>query len=35
LSGKILGARIFENNGAPGGGAQVQIRGATSMLGSG
>ncbi|MHB1297004.1 MAG: SusC/RagA family TonB-linked outer membrane protein [Gemmatimonadaceae bacterium] len=35
LSGKILGARIFENNGAPGGGAQVQIRGATSILGQG
>lgn len=33
LSGKILGARIFENNGAPGGGAQVQIRGSTSVLG--
>ena len=35
LSGKVLGARIFENNGAPGGGAQVQIRGATSILGQG
>ncbi|MBK7907989.1 MAG: SusC/RagA family TonB-linked outer membrane protein [Gemmatimonadetes bacterium] len=35
LSGKVLGARIFENNGAPGGGAQVQIRGATSVLGQG
>lgn len=33
LSGKILGARVFENNGAPGGGAQVQIRGSTSVLG--
>lgn len=35
LSGKVLGARIFENNGAPGGGAQVQIRGSTSILGQG
>ncbi len=35
LSGKVLGARIFENNGAPGGGAQIQIRGATSILGQG
>ena len=35
LSGKVLGARVFENNGAPGGGAQVQIRGATSIIGQG
>jgi len=35
LSGKVLGARISENNGAPGGGAQIQIRGATSVLGQG
>ena len=35
LSGKVLGARILENNGAPGGGAQIQIRGATSILGQG
>ncbi len=35
LSGKVLGARIFENNGAPGGGAQIQIRGATSIIGQG
>jgi hypothetical protein len=31
----VAGARIFENSGAPGGGAQVQIRGATSVLGQG
>jgi TonB-dependent starch-binding outer membrane protein SusC len=35
LSGRVLGARIMENNGAPGGGAQIQIRGATSILGQG
>ena len=35
LSGKILGARVFENNGAPGGGAQIQIRGSTSIIGQG
>ena len=35
LAGKVAGARIFENSGAPGGGAQVQIRGATSVLGQG
>jgi TonB-linked SusC/RagA family outer membrane protein len=35
LSGKVLGARILENNGAPGGGAQIQIRGSTSILGQG
>ena len=35
LAGKVAGARMFENSGAPGGGAQIQIRGATSVLGSG
>ncbi len=35
LAGKVAGARMFENSGAPGGGAQIQIRGATSVLASG
>jgi len=35
LAGKVAGARMFENSGAPGGGAQIQIRGATSVLGQG
>lgn len=35
LAGKVAGARVFENSGAPGGGAQIQIRGATSVLGQG
>ena len=35
LSGKVTGARISENSGAPGGGMQIQIRGATSILGQG
>ena len=35
LSGKVVGARIFENSGVPGGGMQIQIRGATSILGQG
>ena len=35
LAGKVTGARIFENSGVPGGGAQIQIRGATSVLGQG
>ena len=35
LAGKVAGARVFENSGAPGGGAQIQIRGATSILGQG
>jgi len=35
LAGKIVGASIFENSGVPGGGMQVQIRGATSILGQG
>src|SRR5206468_11445696 len=35
LQGKVLGATISMNSGAPGGGGQVQIRGATSILGQG
>src|SRR5262245_44244653 len=35
LSGKVIGAAIFENSGVPGGGMQIQIRGATSILGQG
>lgn len=35
LSGKVVGATIYENSGAPGGGMQIQIRGATSILGQG
>lgn len=35
LAGKVTGARISENSGVPGGGMQVQIRGATSILASG
>ncbi len=35
LAGKVVGATVFENSGVPGGGMQVQIRGATSILGSG
>jgi TonB-linked SusC/RagA family outer membrane protein len=35
LQGKVPGAVISMNSGAPGGGAQVQIRGATSILGQG
>jgi TonB-linked SusC/RagA family outer membrane protein len=35
LAGKVVGARISENSGTPGGGMQVQIRGATSILGQG
>jgi TonB-dependent starch-binding outer membrane protein SusC len=35
LAGKIVGATVFENSGTPGGGMQVQIRGATSILGQG
>lgn len=35
LAGKISGVSISENSGTPGGGVQVQIRGATSILGSG
>jgi len=35
LAGKVVGASIFENSGVPGGGMQIQIRGATSILGQG
>jgi TonB-linked SusC/RagA family outer membrane protein len=35
LAGKVVGATVFENSGVPGGGMQVQIRGATSILGQG
>ncbi len=35
LAGKIVGATISENSGVPGGGMQIQIRGATSILGQG
>src|SRR5690242_21809368 len=35
LQGKVVGASIFENSGVPGGGMQIQIRGATSILGAG
>lgn len=34
LQGKVLGAAINMNSGAPGGGGQIQIRGATSILGN-
>src|ERR1051325_10143486 len=35
MQGKVPGATISMNSGAPGGGAQVQIRGVTSILGNG
>ncbi len=35
LAGKVAGAQIFENSGVPGGGMQIQIRGATSINASG
>ncbi|MCC7195166.1 MAG: SusC/RagA family TonB-linked outer membrane protein [Gemmatimonadaceae bacterium] len=35
LAGKVAGAQIFENSGVPGGGMQIQIRGATSIMASG
>lgn len=35
LQGKVLGATINMNSGAPGGGGQIQIRGVTSILGNG
>jgi TonB-linked SusC/RagA family outer membrane protein len=35
LQGKVVGANVSENSGVPGGGFQIQIRGATSILGSG
>jgi TonB-linked SusC/RagA family outer membrane protein len=34
LQGKIVGAQINMNSGAPGGGGQIQIRGVTSVLGN-
>jgi TonB-linked SusC/RagA family outer membrane protein len=34
LQGKVVGTSINMNNGAPGGGAQVQIRGASSLIGN-
>ena len=35
LQGKVVGANINLNSGIPGGGAQIQIRGNTSLFGSG
>jgi TonB-linked SusC/RagA family outer membrane protein len=35
LAGKVVGATILENSGVPGGGMQIQIRGATSIMGNG
>ena len=35
LQGKVVGADINMNSGAPGGGGQIQIRGVTSILGNG
>ena len=35
LQGKVAGATIQMNSGAPGGGGQIQIRGPTSILGNG
>ena len=35
LQGKVVGASIQMNSGAPGGGGQIQIRGPTSILGNG
>ncbi len=34
LQGKVPGAQVFMNGGGPGGGAQIQIRGASSILGN-
>ncbi|HEY2025403.1 MAG TPA: SusC/RagA family TonB-linked outer membrane protein [Gemmatimonadaceae bacterium] len=34
LQGKVVGANIQMNNGAPGGGGQIQIRGTSSILGN-
>jgi len=34
MQGKVIGANINMNNGAPGGGGQVQIRGASSLIGN-
>ncbi|HMG96403.1 MAG TPA: TonB-dependent receptor plug domain-containing protein, partial [Gemmatimonadaceae bacterium] len=33
LQGKVIGASINMNNGAPGGGGQIQIRGQSSLIG--
>lgn len=35
LQGKVVGAKINLNSGAPGGGGQIQIRGVTTILGNG
>ena len=35
LQGKVIGARVNMNSGAPGGGGQIQIRGVTSINGNG
>ena len=35
LQGKVVGASVSENSGVPGGGFQIQIRGATSINASG
>jgi TonB-dependent starch-binding outer membrane protein SusC len=35
LQGKVVGANINMNSGIPGGGAQIQIRGNTSLFGNG
>jgi TonB-linked SusC/RagA family outer membrane protein len=34
LQGKVAGAQITANNGAPGGGIQIQLRGTTSIIGN-
>ena len=34
FQGKVPGAQVFMNGGGPGGGAQIQIRGASSILGN-
>ena len=34
LQGKVAGANISANNGAPGGGIQLQLRGTTSIIGN-
>src|SRR6185437_4485486 len=34
LQGKIPGANIQTNDGAPGGGAQIQIRGSNTVIGA-
>ena len=34
LQGKVVGAKIQMNSGAPGGGGQIQIRGTSSILGN-